>query len=90
MILHTVNKSPFDHSALASCLHIATTEDAILLIEDGVYGILSALPERQFLALEDDVKARGLNDKLPDNVKLIDYPAFVELTTKASVVQSWY
>ncbi|WIO75464.1 sulfurtransferase complex subunit TusB [Porticoccaceae bacterium LTM1] len=90
MILHTVNKSPFDHGALTSCLRVAAPEDTILLIEDGVYGILSAQPERELLALEDDIKTRGLSDKLPDNVKLINHSTFVELTTKASAVQSWY
>ncbi len=36
--LHTVNKSPFATQALLSCLNHAKAGDAVLLIEDGVYG----------------------------------------------------
>jgi len=39
--LHTVNKSPFSSTALASCLAHATPDAAIILIEDGVYGALT-------------------------------------------------
>ena len=37
-ILHTVNKSPFEKNTLESCLNHAREGDAVLLIEDGVYG----------------------------------------------------
>ena len=36
-MLHTVNKSPFDHNSLESCLKFARKGSAVLLIEDGVY-----------------------------------------------------
>ena len=39
--LHTVNKSPFTTQALLSCLNHAKAGDAVLMIEDGVYGGLS-------------------------------------------------
>ena len=36
--LHTVNKSPFSTQTLLSCLNHAKDGDAVLMIEDGVYG----------------------------------------------------
>lgn len=40
--LHTVNKSAFGSDALASCLRVARSGDAILLLEDGVYNAVDA------------------------------------------------
>ncbi|MDO9318723.1 MAG: sulfurtransferase complex subunit TusB [Gammaproteobacteria bacterium] len=40
--LHTVNKSAFGSDALASCLRVARSGDAILLLEDGVYNPVDA------------------------------------------------
>ena len=39
-MLHIVNKSPYEKSALASCLAHATKGSAVLLIEDGVYAVV--------------------------------------------------
>ncbi len=36
-MLHTVNKSPFQNSALENCLRLVRDGDVILLLEDGVY-----------------------------------------------------
>lgn len=36
--LHTVNKSPFEKNALKSCLGHLCSGDAVLMIEDGVFG----------------------------------------------------
>jgi len=38
--LHTVNKSPFDRSSLETCLRLAGKGNAVLLLEDGVYGAM--------------------------------------------------
>lgn len=40
MLLHTVNKSPFERNALESCLQHAKKGSSVLLIEDGVYGAI--------------------------------------------------
>ena len=40
-MLHTVNKSPFATNSLQTCLGLARSGSAILLIEDGVYGALA-------------------------------------------------
>ena len=90
MILHTVSKSPFDNNAYNNCIRIAATDDAVLLIEDGAYALLSTLPSATVYALQSDVAARGLSNRVPEQIKLIDYAEFVELATQASAVQSWY
>jgi len=99
--LHTVNKSPFTHTTLGSCLAICADGDAILLLEDGVFGALPSSPYREGLierlnkgakiyVLIDDVKARGLSEKLMHDINSIDYAEFVQLSTIHRRVQSWY
>jgi tRNA 2-thiouridine synthesizing protein B len=99
--LHTINKSPFAHSNLFSCLKVCTERDGILLLEDGVFGAITSAPgadELQLLiqcgvkvfALTNDIKARGLEEKLAPNIELIDYNTFVKLTLDHRCVQSWY
>ena len=99
--LHTINKSPYTNNILNSCLKVCTERDAILLLEDGVYGATDAAPaatELQSLiesgvkifALINDIKARGLEEKLAPNIQPIDYDAFVQLTLDHHRVQSWY
>ncbi len=99
--LHTVNKSPFTHTTLASCIAISGTADAILLLEDGVLGALASSPCANALkqlstqgvklyALLGDVKARGISARLNPAFTLIDYPEFVHLSASYQRVQSWY
>lgn len=99
MLLHTVNKSPFLHKALESCLRSAKDGCAVLLIEDGVYGALKgteytpvvegAMKTKKFYALDADLKARGVQDSVINGVEVVDYKGFVELTAQHSAVQSW-
>jgi tRNA 2-thiouridine synthesizing protein B len=99
--LHTVNKSPFSHKTLSSCVTCCNPGDAILLLEDGVLGALEASPLAKELTaldqqqidiyvLENDIKARGLAEKIMSQSKLIDYDGFVALTLKHQRIQSWY
>lgn len=99
--LHTINKSPYAHNALSSCLKVCATNDGILLLEDGVFGALISAPGAQELqilikhganvfALVNDIKARGLEEKVAPDIKLIDYNTFVQLTLDHRCVQSWY
>ena len=99
--LHTINKSPYVHNSLSSCLKVCTENDGILLLEDGVFGILTSAPgaeELQILikrgikvfALINDIKARGLEEKVAQDIELIDYNEFVQLTLDHNCVQSWY
>ncbi|MBA2492880.1 MAG: sulfurtransferase complex subunit TusB [Gammaproteobacteria bacterium] len=98
--LHTVNKSPFSHAALESCLRHAITGASILLIEDAVYAALSqttfvdtinsAMKNLSFYVLEPDLRARGYDQvQVIDGVKLIDYRGFVDLVVEHHSVQAW-
>ncbi len=100
-ILHTVNKSPFTHSALKSCIAVCANEDALLLIEDGVFGGISNSPDAIALldlinrginiyALSEDVGARGIEKKIYSQIQMINYDGFVKLALDHKCVQSWY
>jgi tRNA 2-thiouridine synthesizing protein B len=97
MILHTVSKSPFQHTALDECLRLAKNEDAILLIEDGVYAATAGSPHAALLderenvyALEADIKARGLQGKISSTVTPVSDAGFVELVASTRSTLSWY
>ena len=98
-MLHTVNKSPFEHKALESCLRFARPGSAVLLIEDGVYAaakdtavspqVQEALKTVTIYALKPDVEARGMQNRVMDGVRLVDYAGFVDLVVEHNAVQSW-
>ena len=97
-ILHTINQSPFNKSTLQECINFYQQHDAIILLENGVYGALSSQPlaselqHKTCYALRSDLDARGLNNReaLLENIHTIDYPQFVQLVTEYDKVQSWY
>jgi tRNA 2-thiouridine synthesizing protein B len=100
MPLHTVNKSPFASSALASCLDHMTDGSALLLIEDGVYAGLArgtaavrlaeACRRHQVYVLAPDLAARGLAEHpLVEGLRLVDYAGFVDLAAAHSAVVPW-
>ncbi|MBF0283429.1 MAG: sulfurtransferase complex subunit TusB [Magnetococcales bacterium] len=96
-MLHTVNKSPFMNQSLESCLRFTQSGDAILLIEDGVYGaaagtgksalVEEALKNHQVYVLSADLKARALTN-LIEGVKVTDYAGFVDLVEQ-NLVHAW-
>lgn len=98
-LLHTVNKSPFDNGTLQACLKFVRQGSAVLLIEDGVYAaardtvvakqVQEALKSVPIYALKPDVEARGLQTRVMDGVRLVDYGGFVDLVAQHSAVQSW-
>ena len=98
--LHTVNKSPFATQTLLSCLNHAKDGDAILMIEDGVYGGTSGTGLADAVAaksgaiaiyvLGPDLTARGFDAaRLIDGVNSVDYAGFVDLAAKHDVTQAW-
>lgn len=98
-MLHTVNKSPFEHKALETCLRFARQGSAVLLIEDGVYAaakdtavskrVQEALKSVRIYALKPDIEARGMQNRVMDGVRLVDYAGFVDLVVEHNAVQSW-
>jgi len=93
--LHVLSHSPFGDDRLASCLRVIGANDALLLSGDAVYALqpgtapFSALNTRglQLFVMAEDVQARSI--EIPDWVKGIDYPAFVELSIHHDKVNSW-
>ena len=92
-LLHTVNKSPFEKSSLATCVRIAVQGSSVLLIEDGVYGamngtslngMLSDAGNRlRFYVLGPDLAARGLSEKdVMKGIEVVDYDGFVDLVVE--------
>lgn len=98
-MLHTVNKSPTERNTLESCLKHLTKGCVVLLIEDGVYGALKgttstkqvelALKNHPIYALYPDIEARGMQDRVIDGIKLVDYSGFVDLAVEHPSVQAW-
>ena len=98
-MLHTVNKSPFEYQALEACLRFARQGASVLLIEDGVYAaakgtamsarIEEALKTVKVYALKSDLEARGMQNRVMDGVRLVDYGGFVDLVVEHDAVQSW-
>lgn len=95
MILHTINKSPFASPAVSSCLRFAAPDDAIVLLEDGVYAAAGQTGSPlhdcglAIFAIRADVNARGLASRLDTGIKVIDYPEFVNLCTRYDIVKNW-
>ena len=97
-LLHTVNKSPFSSSSFDSCLGLAKSGSTVLLIEDGVYAATAGNSAADkiknadgisFCVLGPDVKARGIEGKLADGIKVVDYEGFVDLAAEHDTVQAW-
>ena len=99
--LHTVNKSAFERNSLDSCLSVCKADGSVLLIEDAVVAALqnTVASEKintavasgiKFYALQEDIRARGLPEqRIMDNVTLVDYTGFVNLVTENDRVQNW-
>lgn len=88
MILHTINKPP----ALLKCQELIQSGDTVVLLENGVNLALGELPAKDvtWLAIEADVRARGLGDRLPPTVGCVDYAGLVELSATAEQICNWF
>lgn len=96
MILHIVNPSPFDNNALTDCLKHVSEQDSILLTEDAVVAAdksspwLEQLMAHKVYVLTNDVKARGLVNRVHEHFSLASDDDFVELSIAHSSSMSWY
>lgn len=96
MVLHTINASP-SNAAFSQCLAVAKAEDAIILMGDGVYGVISQCNAGQALrrctaeiyALDKDMRAAGIKHT-PEQVTLIDMDGFVQLSERYVRQLAWY
>lgn len=94
MILHIVATSPFCTDALQRCLQLATTEDAILLIEDAVLALhgssdfFATSPTQALFALEPDCLARAMTPSA--RFTKVNYEGFVDLVAQYDKSVSWY
>ncbi|GAA6133435.1 sulfurtransferase complex subunit TusB [Oceaniserpentilla sp. 4NH20-0058] len=92
MILHLIQKSPFESDVFTQCTNAAIDGDKVLLMQDGVYGIQhNDILNSGFdiYALTDDIQARGLNIS-SSNITPINYEEFVSLCSKTNSCISWY
>ncbi len=98
--LHTVNKSPLERNALESAITHAVKGNALLMIEDGVYGAMQgthksamvsdAMSDISFYVMGPDLKARGIDEaRIIKGIKIVDYNGFVALVAEHDVTQSW-
>ena len=94
MLLHTLNATPGQH-ATEQCLRCVTSDDALLLLGDGVYAAASAELEvmlastANLYVLADDARAAGVNID-DERITLIDMAGFVTLTEQYERSLAWY
>ena len=93
--LHTISKTPTS-KLLNSCLDAIAENDGVLFLEDGVYYTwkytkdLICAEQYECYALKEDLLARGFEIDLIKGVRLIDYPAFVDLCEKYEKIINWF
>jgi tRNA 2-thiouridine synthesizing protein B len=96
--LHTVNKSPFSSTTFDDCLGLARSGSTVLLFEDGVYAATTGTRSAEaitnangvtFAVLGPDAKARGVEGKIADGIKVVDYDGFVDLVAEHDKVHAW-
>ena len=73
-------------SAEALALAQEDREAVVVLLQDGVYLDISSFNKAQVYALKWDVDIRGLNQRVPNTVKLISYHDLVDLMVANKVV----
>lgn len=101
--LHTLNKTALAHTLNKRLSQVIHNNDAVILIEDGVYQCLDLYHEadinsdnmswprisKRIYALKDDAIARGIPITL-EGYNFISYEEFVKLSFEHNKVISWY
>ncbi|WP_323641106.1 sulfurtransferase complex subunit TusB [Pectobacterium polonicum] len=95
-MLHTLSHSPY-HVDLDALLRSMGQGDALVLLQDGVIAALAGgdiihrlLDSAVLLyALRPDTEARGITEQISNNVTLIDYNQFVQLTVEHPQQLAW-
>ncbi|NCI01399.1 sulfurtransferase complex subunit TusB [Cronobacter malonaticus] len=95
-MLYTLSHSPWQVD-IHALLRLVRPGDDILLMQDGVVAAvkdnghlatLLASPAR-VVALQNDVKARGLTAQISSSIDTISYTEFVKLTVKHASQMAW-
>ena len=96
--LHIVSTSAYVTDALHRAVQMARSGDAILLIEDGVYGaadtpanqavLKQCQPEIELFVLAEDLAARAVPSYL-EQFKTVGYSGFVDLVCRHKNSVSW-
>jgi len=84
--LHSVHSA----AALAACLVRATDNDAVILLDDGVYAALSDQAVPVLYVLSEDLAARGLSVGHVVAGKVITMKEFVALTVLHTPIVAWF
>ena len=96
--LHTVNKSPFERSSMATAFGHVSQGDTVLMIEDGVFGGRKSTAFAKTIedarcdvyALGPDLAARGVKtEDLIEGVRVVGYDGFVDLVAAHARVCAW-
>lgn len=83
--LHLVNKP----TAWDGCHPLLDVEDVVLLIEDGTYLAQQALSGATLYALEPDIRARGLSQRIHSTIRPASFDDFVRLVESCERVVTW-
>ncbi|PHM71201.1 sulfurtransferase complex subunit TusB [Xenorhabdus sp. KJ12.1] len=95
-MLYTVRCSPYQNDFNA-ILGLITDADDVLMLQNGV---LLGVNDNPYLAelihtgagiyaLQEDLDARGLTERVSEHVKMVNYNGFVSLTVKHQQSLSW-
>lgn len=96
-MLYLMITSPASND-IRSLVNLLTTEDELLLLQDGVYAALQGSIYSQPLislegvgryVLKEDLIARGLLHKVEPVFQIIEYAEFVNLTVKHTQQLTW-
>ena len=61
------------------------TEAIVVLIKDGVYLDIALIHDKKIYAMDNDVKNRGMEERLKDRAEIIGYEQLVDLVLENKV-----
>ncbi|MCW8335087.1 sulfurtransferase complex subunit TusB [Vibrio sp. SCSIO 43135] len=82
-------------SALDDMLALYAAEDDVLLVEDAVYVVnpqhqaFNRVKGLSLFALQSDLEARGIANRVSPSVSVVSYAGFVDLTAKQHNSLTW-
>lgn len=97
MILHSLNSAP-DSAAFIDCCRMISTDDALILLGDGVYAALRNTVAcarildtgAELYVLEADASAAGILQSLDKRATVVCFDGFAALSERFTKQQAWY